>query len=108
MGMYDDVLSHGDALRCAHGHVLAELQTKSMGCELDTYHLYMGNLFIQQCYMSAKYKKGVEDGVMVKVYPHCQTRDDVRRELEKSADGPLPDDDQIVARHLELLARRKR
>ena len=47
MGMFDTIVMAGpkDALRCAHGHEMRELQTKDLECEMLTYYVWDGLLY---------------------------------------------------------------
>ena len=49
MGMYDTIILAGpaDAVRCAHGHEIRELQTKDLGEGMNTYYIWMGSLYRQ-------------------------------------------------------------
>ena len=44
MGMFDTVVMAGpkDALRCAHGHEVRELQRRSLECAMLTYYVWDG------------------------------------------------------------------
>jgi hypothetical protein len=47
MGTYDTIVLAGnrDALLCAHGHEIRELQTKDLGAEMNTYVVFDGSLY---------------------------------------------------------------
>ena len=49
MGMYDDLHLTGmtaDAAKCAHGHSLSDFQTKSLECNLNSYYVHSGRLYL--------------------------------------------------------------
>ena len=46
MGMYDTFVIVGSSeLKCAHGHPVTKAQSKDLGCDLDTYYLFDGELW---------------------------------------------------------------
>lgn len=47
MGTYDTIILAGtrDAVLCAHGHGIHELQTKDLGAEMNTYVVWDGTLY---------------------------------------------------------------
>lgn len=47
--MYDDFVTDGDPrFTCAHGHVVDNFQTKSLGCGLDRYRLVGDVIHVEQ------------------------------------------------------------
>lgn len=49
MGMFDTLVTNGDPrFTCAHGHVVDDFQTKSLGCNLDRYRLIDDVLHVEQ------------------------------------------------------------
>jgi len=49
-----------------------------------------------------------DKGVLMNVESHCETRDDIRKKLIEMARPPLPDDDRVVKRELELRRDRRK
>jgi hypothetical protein len=112
MGMFDNMVLLGEGaglVRCAHGHVQEDLQTKSLECLLDVYYVYERILYrsmraaeerivkpreMEDARLKLRFERDAfrfaHTGEVV-VYTHCKDCDPVVYESASSFGGRVSD-----------------